>query len=53
VYGESKLSGKEIGNYLKQLRRLYATRFFNAPDIGATIDAAAEPAAVLPQERIA
>jgi dolichol-phosphate mannosyltransferase len=53
VYGESKLSGKEIGNYLKQLRRLYATRFFHAADIGVTIDAATEPAAVLPQERIA
>jgi dolichol-phosphate mannosyltransferase len=28
VVGESKLNGKEISNYLKQLRRIYATRLF-------------------------
>jgi len=37
VVGESKLNGKEISNYLKQLRRLYATRFFGAPSRGRTI----------------
>jgi dolichol-phosphate mannosyltransferase len=37
VVGESKLNGKEITNYLKQLRRLYATRFFGAPSRGRTI----------------
>ncbi len=28
VVGESKLSGKEITNYLRQLRRIYASRLF-------------------------
>ncbi len=28
IVGESKLNGKEITNYLKQLRRLYGGRFF-------------------------
>jgi dolichol-phosphate mannosyltransferase len=41
VVGESKLNGKEITNYLKQLRRLYATRFFGAPSRGRTIAASA------------
>jgi dolichol-phosphate mannosyltransferase len=41
VVGESKLNGKEITNYLKQLRRLYATRFFGAPSRGRTIAAVA------------
>ncbi len=31
VVGESKLNQKEIFNYLKQLRKLYATRFFGKP----------------------
>ncbi len=39
VVGESKLNGKEISNYLKQLRRLYATRFLGAPARGRTIAA--------------
>lgn len=30
IVGESKLNGKEITNYLKQLRRIYAARFFGA-----------------------
>ncbi len=30
VVGESKLNGKEITNYLRQLRRIYATRLFGA-----------------------
>jgi dolichol-phosphate mannosyltransferase len=41
VVGESKLNGKEISNYLKQLRRLYAMRFLGAPARGATIGAGA------------
>ena len=54
VLGESKLNGKEITNYLKQLSRLYATRVFRAPDIGVTIDETApEWAPVTAQERIA
>jgi dolichol-phosphate mannosyltransferase len=54
VLGESKLNGKEITNYLKQLSRLYATRVFRAPDIGVTIDGTApEWAPVTAQERIA
>lgn len=54
VLGESKLNGKEITNYLKQLSRLYATRMFRAPDIGVTIDGTApEWAPVTAQERIA
>jgi dolichol-phosphate mannosyltransferase len=52
VFGESKLNGKEIGNYLKQLRRLYATRFLHTPDVGVTIgDTIVAP--VPAQERIA
>jgi len=57
-FGESKLNGKEIRNYLKQLRRLYATRFFGAPDVGVAIDdvppslAAPSPPSTA-QERIA
>jgi len=39
VVGESKLNGKEIANYLKQLRRLYATRFLGASSHGRTIGA--------------
>ncbi len=39
VVGESKLNGKEITNFLRQLRRLYATRFFGAPGRGLTIGA--------------
>jgi dolichol-phosphate mannosyltransferase len=30
IVGESKLNGKEITNYLRQLRRIYATRLFGA-----------------------
>ncbi len=41
VVGESKLNGKEITNYLRQLRRLYATRFLGAPSRGRTIAAVA------------
>jgi dolichol-phosphate mannosyltransferase len=41
IVGESKLNGKEITNYLKQLRRLYATRFFGAPSRGRSITAPA------------
>ncbi len=43
VLGESKLNGKEITNYLKQLRRLYATRFFGAQDVGVMIGEPAAP----------
>jgi dolichol-phosphate mannosyltransferase len=39
IVGESKLNGKEITNYLRQLRRLYATRFLGAPSRGRTIAA--------------
>ena len=53
VLGESKLNGKEIGNYLKQLRRLYATRFFHAPDIGLSLGDSAVAAPVGTQEKIA
>jgi len=54
VFGESKLNGKEIANYLKQLRRLYATRVFRTPDIGVAIDGAApEFGRLTAQERIA
>jgi dolichol-phosphate mannosyltransferase len=54
VFGESKLNGKEIANYLKQLRRLYATRVFRTPDIGVAIDGAApEFGRFTAQERIA
>jgi dolichol-phosphate mannosyltransferase len=38
VYGESKLNGKEITNYLKQLRRLYASRFLGKPAVGIAIE---------------
>jgi len=52
--GESKLNGKEITNYLKQLRRLYATRILGAPDIGAAIgDSAPSPARLDAAEKIA
>jgi dolichol-phosphate mannosyltransferase len=30
VVGQSKMSGKEIANYLRQLRRIYAERWFGA-----------------------
>ena len=54
VFGESKLNGAEIGNYLKQLRRLYATRWFGAPAIGISIDAGLPaPHVAQSQERIA
>jgi dolichol-phosphate mannosyltransferase len=53
VLGESKLNGKEIGNYLKQLRRLYATRFFRAPDVGLSLGDGVIAAPVAPQEKIA
>jgi dolichol-phosphate mannosyltransferase len=54
VFGESKLNGKEITNYLKQLRRLYATRFLGAADVGVTIDdVPAAPARVAAEEKIA
>jgi dolichol-phosphate mannosyltransferase len=54
VLGESKLTGKEITNYLKQLRRLYATRIFRTPEIGVSIDdVAPAPARIAAQERIA
>jgi dolichol-phosphate mannosyltransferase len=48
VVGESKLNGKEISNYLKQLRRLYATRFLGAPSRGRTIAAGSPLAAGAP-----
>ena len=38
VFGESKLNGKEITNYLKQLRRLYAARFLGSPQVGVSIE---------------
>jgi dolichol-phosphate mannosyltransferase len=38
VVGESKLNGKEITNFLRQLGRLYATRLLGAPSRGRTID---------------
>ena len=38
VYGESKLNGKEITNYLKQLRRLYAARYLGKPAVGVSIE---------------
>ncbi len=41
IVGESKLNGKEITNYVRQLRRLYATRFLGAPARGRTIGAVA------------
>ena len=54
VFGESKLNGAEIGNYLKQLRRLYATRWFGAPAIGISIDGGLPaPPVVQSHERIA
>ena len=43
VFGESKLNGKEISNYLKQLRRLYATRFFGAPPVGIALSEGPAP----------
>ncbi len=44
IVGESKLNGKEIANYLRQLRRIYATRLFGARARGsATIGPAAVP----------
>jgi len=48
VYGESKLNGKEITNYLKQLRRLYAAKFLGKPAVGISIEDAPSfaPAAV-------
>jgi len=51
IVGESKLNGKEITNYLRQLRRIYATRLFGARARGS----AAIPAlpANLPGEKTA
>jgi dolichol-phosphate mannosyltransferase len=51
IVGESKLNGKEITNYLRQLRRIYATRLFGARARGS----AAFPAlpATLPGEKTA
>ena len=37
-FGESKLNGKEITNYLKQLQRLYGGRFLGKPVVGLTIE---------------
>jgi dolichol-phosphate mannosyltransferase len=51
IVGESKLNGKEITNYLRQLRRIYASRLFGARARGS----AAVPAipAAVPGEKTA
>jgi dolichol-phosphate mannosyltransferase len=53
VVGESKLNGKEITNYLRQLRRLYATRFLGAPSRGRTIAAGVSGVAGVTGEKTA
>ncbi len=53
VVGESKLNGKEITNYLRQLRRLYATRFLGAPSRGRTIAASVTGVAGVTGEKTA
>jgi len=37
IQGESKLNDQEIFNYLRQLRRIYATRLFKAPSRGTVV----------------
>ncbi|MDQ2907732.1 MAG: polyprenol monophosphomannose synthase [Candidatus Eremiobacteraeota bacterium] len=44
VVGESKLNGKEITNYLRQLRRIYAGRWAGRKRAGHSLDAVAAPA---------
>ena len=48
VVGESKLNGKEIANYLRQLRRIYAARL-----LGRRSEHAATPIAVVTEKKTA
>jgi dolichol-phosphate mannosyltransferase len=47
VVGESKLNGKEITNYLRQLRRIYVSRLTGRSRKGVLVGAPQSPAAVM------